>query len=257
MSARQRIVSLAPSVTSILIALGARPELVGVTKWCADVAPVARLPRVGDAWALNVAGVVRLRPTLVIGSVPYRTETVTELLAAPFPFLATNPRSLADIYAEIQLLGNVVGRAGKARQLIRRMRQGFAALARRTRRRSHRPRVYSEAWPNPMISSPPWVAEIIALAGGRMAVPPGRRVTARQVASARPEIIVIAWAASGDRPDQARERQRMAARPGWKNLPAIRAGRVHVVRDELLNTPGPPLLGAAAALHELIRAGTR
>jgi ABC-type hemin transport system substrate-binding protein len=62
-----RIVSLAPSVSSILVSIGARQHLVGVSKWCADVAEVGRLPRVGDCWAIEALQVMRLRPTLIIG----------------------------------------------------------------------------------------------------------------------------------------------------------------------------------------------
>src|ERR1700722_9447937 len=66
-----RIVSLAPSATSILHAVGARRRLVGVTKWCADVADVSGLPRVGDCWHMgSVDEILRLRPSVVIGSRP-------------------------------------------------------------------------------------------------------------------------------------------------------------------------------------------
>src|SRR6266852_6786402 len=160
----QRIVSLAPSATSILVALGARRQLVGVTKWCSDVAAVGRLPRLGDCWSLDPQRVLKLRPTLVIGSVPYRQETVTKLLENPLTFLAMNPRTLADIEADIRLLGRIVGRTIAAKRLVARMRQGFAEIrqkssnaesteAQRTRRKSLR--VYCEAWPHPRISSPP------------------------------------------------------------------------------------------------------
>jgi ABC-type hemin transport system substrate-binding protein len=72
-SGKVRIVSLAPSATSILCAIGARRTLVGVTKWCADVAPVNGLPKLGDCWHMkSVDEILRLRPTLVIGSVPYK-----------------------------------------------------------------------------------------------------------------------------------------------------------------------------------------
>ena len=71
--------------------------LVGVTKWCADVAPVGRLPKLGDCWHMDsVSETVRLKPTLVIGSVPYKQETVAKLLEQPFSFLAMNPRTLTD-----------------------------------------------------------------------------------------------------------------------------------------------------------------
>src|SRR6516225_3176189 len=101
-----RIVSLAPSATAILCAIGAKKTLVGVTKWCADVAAVGELPKLGDCWHMeSPEEVVRLKPTLVIGSVPYKQETVGKLLAQPLNFLAMNPRTLAHVYADIRLLG--------------------------------------------------------------------------------------------------------------------------------------------------------
>ena len=124
-----RIVSLAPSATSILCEIGAKKLLVGVTKWCCDVAPVAGLPRVGDCWRMeSVADVVALRPTLVIGSVPYKLETVGKLRQEPLNFLAMNPRSLADVYADIRLVGGIAGRGGAAERLVRKMQREFAEI---------------------------------------------------------------------------------------------------------------------------------
>src|SRR5258706_11213090 len=117
-----RIVSLAPSATSILCAIGARRLLVGVTKWCCDVAPVAGLPQGGGCLHMeSVADIVALRPTLVIGSVPYKQETVGKLLEQRFKFLAMNPRTIADIYEDVRLLGGIAARSTQAAALIRKM----------------------------------------------------------------------------------------------------------------------------------------
>ena len=141
---KHQIVSLAPSATSILVALGAQRELVGVSKWCVDVSPeVAKLPRVGDCWALDPESVMSLRPTLVIGSVPYKQETVAKLLEHPVAFLAMNPRSLADVEADIHLLGGIVGRAEAARKVVARMRAEFRAI--RASRRKARARQWFRA----------------------------------------------------------------------------------------------------------------
>ncbi|HXL20934.1 MAG TPA: ABC transporter substrate-binding protein [Candidatus Dormibacteraeota bacterium] len=244
-----RIVSLAPSVTSILCAIGAKRTLVGVTKWCADVAPVNGLPKLGDCWHMNsVDEILRLRPTLVIGSVPYKQETVAKLLDQPLNFLAMNPRSLADIENDIGILGGLVNRAVAAGRLIRRMRRDFAAIAKRSRANKRRMRVYCEAWSNPRMSSPPWVAELVRIAGAEMVLPSGCTVTDEQVAAAAPEVIVLAWAATGTRA-KAHTAYKVAA---WKDVAAIRNRRVHIISDELLNTPGPPLVAGAKALAKLI-----
>jgi iron complex transport system substrate-binding protein len=245
-----RIVSLAPSVTSILLALGAGGDLAGISRWCKDVADVGSRPAVGDCWKVDTRAVMRLRPSLLIGSVPFAAETVQKLLAEPVAFLAMNPRTVADIFGDIRMLGRLVERGLAAERLIRKMRDGFADVSRKARRRgSGAPlRVYCEAWPKPRISSPPWVAELVKMAGGQTVVESGRRVTDEEVARAAPELIVLAWAATGGRAKVSTALRN----PAWRDVPAVRNRRVVVVRDELLNTPGPPLLRGARELARVI-----
>jgi iron complex transport system substrate-binding protein len=245
-----RIVSLAPSATSILCAIGAKRALVGVSKWCADVAPVSHLPKLGDCWHMDsVDAILRLKPTLVIGSVPYKQETVAKLLKQPLNFLAMNPRTLADIENDIRLVGGITGRAAAAENLVRKMRGGFALIQKRSQKTKRPVQVFCEAWPNPRIASPPWVAEVVRIAGGRMVVPAGEKVTDEQIAEAKPEVIVLAWAATGKKADP----NRTYGVAVWKKIPAILNRQVHVISDELLNTPGPPLLQGALQLARILR----
>jgi iron complex transport system substrate-binding protein len=246
-----RIVSLAPSVTSILLALGVERELVGVSRWCKDVADVGSCPAVGDCWKMDLREVMRLRPTILIGSVPFAVETVQKILAEAVAFLAINPRSLADIFGDIRTLGRLVERRRAAEILVRKMQSGFADVAREARRRGagSRVRVYCEAWPKPRISSPPWVAELVEIAGGKMVVGAGERVTDDEVARAAPELIVLAWAATGGRAKVSTALRN----PAWRDVQAVQNGRVVVIRDELLNTPGPTLVQGARELARAIR----
>jgi len=249
-NAALRIVSLAPSVTSILCAVGAKKSLVGVTKWCVDVASVNGLPKLGDCWHMDsVDEILKLKPSLVIGSVPYKQETLAKLLEHPLSFLATNPRSLADIDNDICMLGRIADRGPQAELLIKKMRQEFGAIAKKSRALKSKLRVYCEAWPNPRISSPPWVAEIVKICGGEIVLPPGQKVSDQQVASAHPDVIVLAWAATGDKAKPQQSYQVAA----WKDVPAIRNKQVYVIRDELLNTPGPPLVAGAKQLFRILQ----
>jgi iron complex transport system substrate-binding protein len=245
-----RIVSLAPSCTSILCALGAKRHLVAVTPWCADVCSVDGLPAVGDCWRnASIEKIARLRPTLIVGSVPFHPETVGRILTIPAQFLALNPRSLADIESDIRTVARITNRSTQGRRLIARMSSEFVEAQRAACKFRRRPRIYSEAWPNPRISSPPWVAELITLCGGKMVVKAGARVSDLEVASARPDLILLAWAATGNRADP-----RMAlANTAWKDVPAIRNKRVFVLRDELLNTPGPPLVAGAREIARILQ----
>ena len=256
MARRQRIVSLAPSVTFILWAIGTRRELVGVSKWCAEVAPVGRLPRVGDCWAADPAPIARLRPTLLIGSVPFQPETMAQLLTIGAPLVAMNPRGLNDIYGDIELLGRITGRVAAAARVVRNMRRDLVQITAGARKHARtagrwvsQPRIYCEAWPNPRISSPPWVAELVEMAGGVPCVPAGRRISDEQVAAARPDVIVLAWTATGKKS----EPRRAFENPAWSAVPAVQHGRVFVIRDELLNTPAPILVRGARELARAVR----
>jgi iron complex transport system substrate-binding protein len=192
--------------------------------------------------------IARLKPTLVIGSVPYKQEAVSKLLDLPLNFLGMNPRTLADVYADTRLLGGIVGRAKAAETFVRKMQGEFGRIERQSRKQKRRLRFYCEAWPHPRISSPPWVAELVRIAGGEMTVPPGEKVSETLVAAAMPEVIVLAWTATGETADGAKAYEV----PEWKDTPAIRNRQVYVISDELLNTPGPPLVQGAKELRKLL-----
>jgi iron complex transport system substrate-binding protein len=199
---------------------------------------------------MDIREVMRLEPTLLIGSVPFAPDTVASILKEPVAFLAINPRSLADVETDILMLARLVNRATAGEKLIYAMRSDFDLIARQAKRfrNRSRPRVYCEAWPHPRISSPPWVPELVGMAGGEAVVPAGARVSDDDVARARPDVIVLAWTAAG-----ARSKPSSALRnAAWQDVPAVRAGRVVVIRDELLNTPGPPLVEGARQLFRAI-----
>jgi len=218
------------------------------------VAPVGKLPKLGDCWHMeSVDQILRLKPTLVIGSVPYKQETIRKLLRQPFPFLALNPRTLADIEADIRLLGGIAQKAAAAEQVVRKMRRAFSQIEKKTRRSQQRVRVHCEAWPNPRISSPPWVAELLDICGGEMVVPAGEKVTETHIAATKPEVIVLAWAATGAKADP-KQAYKVAA---WRDVPAIRNRQVHVISDELLNTPATPLVQGAQELWNVLHSQSR
>jgi ABC-type Fe3+-hydroxamate transport system substrate-binding protein len=82
-----------------------------------------------------------------------------------------------------------------------------------------------------------------------MVVPPGEHVNEKQVAEARPDVMVLAWAAAGDRANPKKAYEVRA----WQEVPAIQNRRVHVISDELLNTPGPPLMKGAKQLWKILQ----
>ncbi len=248
-----RIVSLEPSVTAILLALGQAEKLVAVSRYCVCPAELSHLPRLPSTWSVGASDVVPLRPDLVIASVPYRTESIAELLQAQLDVLCLYPNRLDDVYRHIRLLGNLTDASGQAMQIVHTMQAEFAKLRQQAKPYPPR-RVYVEMWPKPPMNSVGWVAELVEMVNGEFVpAPPGRTVTVEELQIADPDLIVIAWAGIPN-PDL----NLVYERPGWQNLRAVRTGQIFAVDELLLNAPGSNLVqGAqqlAAALHGLSQA---
>jgi iron complex transport system substrate-binding protein len=216
------------------------------------VAPVNGLPELGDCWRCDPDKVAALKPTLVVGSVPYREEVVRGLLRRGLTFLAMNPRRLADVFTDIEQLGSLLGREKRAVQVVRDMGTRMNRTSAQVPNGRNRPKVYCESWPKPRLVSPAWVEELVEMAGGRFVPQPKspseRAVSDAAVRRARPDVVILGWAACGLRVDG----RKVLARPGWSKLPAVRNGRVFVVSDETLNTPGPPLAEGLELLARII-----
>lgn len=190
-----------------------------------------------------------LEPDLVIGSVPFKPDVVAAIVGEGFRFLALQPTKLEDVYSDILLLGRLLDARLQACAVVRQMRREVAAIKRKARSAGTRPKVYCESWSNPLMVSPRWVEELIQAAGGRFVPGPGgRKVADDEVIAANPEIILLAWCATGDRAPT----EQIYERPGWEKITAVKERRVFVVRDEKLNTPSPVLLDGLRELARLI-----
>src|SRR6266446_3299577 len=124
----QRIVSLQPSATVILAAIGKLDRIVACTKYCADVCPeVMRTGRaiVADSWTAQSGEIVRARPDLVIAAVPYQEKAVVEILKSGARFLGLAPKTLANIYTDIATIAGILGVSECGQQVITKMERAI------------------------------------------------------------------------------------------------------------------------------------
>jgi iron complex transport system substrate-binding protein len=252
LSAGLRIAALQPSISIILDRLGALDTLVACTRYCVDAVPAlaARsIPVVKDSWSCTTEEILAAEPTLVLASVPYRMESLASLLKSGCPVVTLAPHTLADIYADIRLLGSIVHRVDAAESLVAEMQQEIAATRARVPGNDVRPVVYCEEWGKPLIHSQPWVAELIEAAGGQFLGEPAKQTASEAIAAADPDVMVFAWCGAGDRVPL----DRIITQRGWQELRAAREGRVFCIRDEWLNTPAPTLLLGLRALAAALR----
>jgi iron complex transport system substrate-binding protein len=247
-----RIAALQPSVSIILDRLDALDALVACTRYCVEAIPaLAERPVtiIHDSWSCTTEEILSAQPTLAIASVPYRMEALAALLKAGCPVVALAPHTLADVYADIRLVGSIVHRVDAAESLVAEMQQEIAALRTRTSAALTRPLVYCEEWGKPLIHSQPWVAELVEAAGGQFLGEAARQTTAEAVAAADPDVMVFCWCGAGDRVPL----ERVVEKRGWHHLRAVHEGNLFCIADEWLNSPASNLLlglhALAAAIH--------
>lgn len=258
-----RIVSLQPSVTVTLRDLGLLGSLAACTKYCLDVCPELRNTStiiVQDSWSAKAEQIITGRPDLVIASVPYRMESLAEILKAGVACLCLAPHTLADIYKDTMHIARVAGAEAAGQNLVRRMKTEIDAVRNQVSKTSDskrsRPLVYCEEWGKPLILSQGWVAELVDAAGGTFFGEPGKHVSEEEVAAANPDVVIAAWCGAGNRVPL----EKLAGRRGWEKTNAVRGGRVYCINDEFLNTPASTLIEglkalAAAINPELITGG--
>jgi len=247
----RRVVSLQPSATVILAAIGKLDRLVASTKYCTDVCPEIedrRMKIVSDSWTANARQIADTKPDLVIAAVPYQEKAVAEILKSGARFLGLAPRKLSDIYTDIATISGIFAAADRGKQVIAEMQREIAAIREQTRHKHH-PRVFCEEWGKPIIASQPWVAELVEAAGGEFIGTSGAQTSAQTVMSENPDVLVAAWCGAGDRvPLEKLLRDRR-----WSATDAAKQGRFYCIRDEFLNTPAPTLIhglrALAAAIH--------
>lgn len=247
-----RIAALQPSVSIILERIGALDSLVACTRYCVEAVPELAhrdVAIVKDSWSSTTEEILSSKPSLVIACVPYRMESLAAILKAGCPVVALAPHTLADIYADIRLLGSITHRSAAAEEVVSAMQGEIAAVQARIPANAPRPLVYCEEWGKPLIHSQPWVAELVQAAGGRFLGNPAQQTTPEAVAAADPDLLVFCWCGAGDRVPV----DRVVAKRHWQDLRAVREGRMHCIADEWLNSPAPSILlgfqALAAAIH--------
>src|SRR5216684_3188108 len=166
----QRVVSLQPSATVILAAIGKLDRLVACTKYCVDVCPeVATGARsiIADSW----------------------TAKADEILKSGTRFLGLAPKTLADIYTDIATIAGMLGVPERGEAVITEMQSEIEAIRGQIKDQPvTRPRVFCEEWGKPLISSQGWVAELVEAAGGEFIGEPGKQRAAQAVLYEDPEV---------------------------------------------------------------------
>jgi iron complex transport system substrate-binding protein len=258
----RRIVCLTEEPTEVLYALGEEHRIVGISGFTVRP-PRARRekPKVSAFTSAKIGEILKLQPDLVIGFSDIQADIARELIKAGVEVWISNHRSVEGILGYIRRLGAMVGAYEKAEAYAQRAERQLADIRAAAARLPRRPKVYFEEWDEPIITGIRWVAELIAIAGGDDCFPElARESLAKQrilangdeVVRRAPDIILGSWCGKRFRPEK------VAARPGWSAIPAVRDGELHEVKSPLILQPGPAaLFDGLDAIHRIIAAWAR
>jgi iron complex transport system substrate-binding protein len=259
MTGPRRIVCLTEETTEWLYLLGEEHRIVGISGYTVRPRRArAEKPKVSAFLDGKVDRIVELAPDLVVGFSDMQAALADKLIRAGLNVLVTNQRSVDEIFATLRLIASIVGAADRAEPLLARWRARHAEIAGAAAAWPRRPRVYFEEWDEPMISAIRWVSELVGVAGGDdvfaelAAMPMGRdRVVSDPLEPARraPDLVVGSWCGKKFRPEK------VAARAGWAEVPAVRDGRLFELKSADILQPGPAALtDGVEQLHRLFAA---
>ncbi|CAG4970641.1 cobalamin-binding protein [Novilysobacter luteus] len=256
MTGPRRIVCLTEEPTETLYALGEQDRIVGISGFTVRPA-IARKqkPKVSAFTSAKIGEILKLEPDFVVGFSDIQADIAAELIRHGVEVWISNHRSVDGILDYIRRLGALVGAYERATAYADHLQRGLDGIADAAARLPHRPKVYFEEWDDPPITGIRWVAELVRIAGGEDIFPERaaeslarQRILedASEVVRRAPDIILGSWCGKKFQP------AKVAARPGWDTIPAVRDGELHEIKSPMILQPGPAALtdgvGAIAAI---------
>ena len=255
----RRIICLTEETTEWLYLLGQADRIVGISGYTVRPRRAREeKPRVSAFLSAKIDKILALEPDCVFGFSDLQADIASALIRAGVQVTVFNQRSVAEIFSMLYQVGAMVGQAEAAQARIARMQADLAAMRQASAALPRRPRVYFEEWDEPAISAIRWVSELVGIAGGDdvfpelARMPMGRdRIIAdpMQIVARAPEIVLGSWCGKKFRPEK------VAARAGWAEVPAVRDGQIFEIKSADILQPGPAALtDGVAQLHARIMA---
>jgi iron complex transport system substrate-binding protein len=249
----KRIVSLAPSITETLFALGLGEEIVGVTTFSDYPEAAKSKPRVGSFVNISLERVVSLNPDLIIGTADgNKKETIEQLERIGFPVYMINPASLEEIFEMILDIGSITGKDNIATGLVRTLRERVSTVVSQTTS-FKKPKVFFQIGIDPIVTVGRdtlhnKLIELgggINISGGQTAKYP--RYSIEEIIIRKPEIIIVSSMKRGEDFDRIRDTWKR-----WKNIPAVKNNRIYIFDTDLTDHPSHRIVDGLEAMARII-----
>lgn len=253
----ERLISLAPSLTEVLFAIGAGDQVVGVTEYCDYPEEAKTRERIGgfSANTISVEKIVALKPDLVLAAGGFQMPVINALEDLNISVVALDPQNMEQVYSSIEAAGRITGHTQEAEQVVANMKQRVRAVVDRVANipPEKRPKVYWQIWDEPLMTAGPsaFAGQLIELAGGvnifgdlTESYP---QISAEEVVKRNPEVI-MGPDTHGDKLTVEVFRQR----PGWADITAVQEGRIYLMDGNIVSRTGPRLVDALEAVAKAL-----
>jgi iron complex transport system substrate-binding protein len=255
--APRRIVCLTEETTEWLYLLGEEARIAGISGYTVRPRRAREeKPKVSAFLSAKIDKILDLQPDCVFGFSDLQADIASELVKRGVQVTVFNQRSVDEIFAMLYQVAAIVGRAERGLELLAQMRSRLDEIAREASALKRRPRVYFEEWDEPRISCIRWVSELTGIAGGDDIFPElareplGRnRILANddEIIRRDPDIVVGSWCGKKFRPEK------VAARPGWDTVSAVKNRQLFEIKSADILQPGPAALtDGVEQLHRIV-----
>ena len=241
-----KIISLAPSNTEILYAIGAEDQVVATTSLCDYPEQAVEKPSIGGWTNPKIERIHEFQPDLVLASDDLQDEAVEKIQEEGYPVHQVKPHTLEEVYESIREIGQKVEREEAAQELVEDMKDSLKEIS-----LDGSPRIYCEEWMDPPMVSGNWIPDLIREIGGKYPVEGGRsrEILDEKILDFDPKYIIMNVCGAGENLQGLKILQE---RDNWGEISAVKDENVHVIDDSLLNRPGPRLVEGAKKIAELV-----
>ena len=252
----RRIVCLTEETTETLYLLGEGDRVAGISGYTVRPPEARQKPKVSSFLHARYEKIEALQPDLILAFSDLQADITNDLVKRGYPVFTFNQRSVAEILQMIRVLAGIVGVPAKGDALVAQLERGLDEIRAGAAALPRRPKVFFEEWYDPLISGIRWTEELVAIAGGEPIFPElagaglarDRIVSSEQVVARAPEVIIGSWCGKPVR------KERIAARPGWQDVPAVRNDQIYEVKSTYILQPGPAALTEGVRqVHDIIR----
>jgi iron complex transport system substrate-binding protein len=253
----QRIVCLTEETTEWLYLLGQESRVVGVSGYTVRPARARQeKPRVSAFLSAKIDKILTLQPDCVFGFSDLQADIAALLIRQGVQVTVFNQRSVDEIFSVLFQVAAMVGQGEQGLALLASMRARLQAIEAAAAQLPRRPRIFFEEWDVPHISAIRWVSELMGIAGGDDCFPELSRESLGKnrivadgatIVGRNPDIIIGSWCGRKFRPEK------VAARPGWEQVNAVRTGQLFEIKSADILQPGPAALtDGVEQLHRIV-----